>query len=110
MNTSLSRQIQAIGVARNLVKEEFEGGAISSHYGFDLEELDAALNDAGSTVASLNLTKEIITFTDEELKSIKMACDILGLLVKPKNEEQAKFFDRCLKISNGKLQTIDYNL
>lgn len=98
MNTTLSAQVRAIQIARDFIKRETIDGINS-----DGVPIDSALNDAASTIAALNITKDLpkdVFFNEQELRDIKMACDILGLMVKPKNEEQEKFFARCGEISN----------
>lgn len=58
MNTSYAQQITAIQKAKAIVSHE----KIFSLFSITKEERDAlvaALNDAGSSIASLNLTKNI---------------------------------------------------
>ncbi len=61
MNTTLSEQIQAIQRARRII-ERWQKGL--ENY----PELDNGLNDAGSTIAALNLTKGIITEREKQLE------------------------------------------
>lgn len=50
MNTTLKQQIEAIQKARTLIKK------IGATVKMDNKGLDAALNDAGSTIAAINLS------------------------------------------------------
>ena len=59
MQSTLSEQIQAIMKARLLVIKEATSPNTSEDLRASLREISSHLNDAGSTIASLNLTKDI---------------------------------------------------
>lgn len=59
MNTTLSQQIQEIQKARMLVTKEATSINTSENLRAALKQMNDGLNDAASTIASLNLIKSL---------------------------------------------------